>query len=425
MKPAVKFEQVSKRYELGTGQTSLRRLVARPVKKILRRNTELPPHMVLWALKDVSFEVERGSALGLVGPNGSGKTTSLKLLSKITQPTSGHINVSGRVSALIELGAGFHPDLTGRENVYLNGTILGMPRKAIDKQFDKIVAFSGLERFIDTPVKRYSSGMYVRLGFSVAAHVEPDVLLVDEVLAVGDAQFRQKCARRIEELQGLGTTIVFVAHNLYLVRSICDKAVFLLNGQVQQSGDVDNVLSSYESWLFDRQREQGEEVALSHGHLSGASKDTFIRRIEIRNLNSGSMEEFSHNDTAEIRVHYTANKPVKEPNLVLRIRRADGTTAAMIRTADYGIKLDDLAGEGMVTVTVDPLQLVSGAYMIGASILGRIDGVGLAWGESRWFQVAGLSLAYEESGGVFVPQITSAQVADAQADGKVTATAVG
>jgi len=260
MKPAVRFENVSKRYELGTGQASLKRLVTKPIKRLIGRKNKLHPSQVLWALRDVSFAVEPGSALGLVGPNGSGKTTSLKLLSKITFPTSGKIDVNGRISALIELGAGFHPDLTGRENVYLNGTILGMKRQEIDERFDQIVEFSGLERFIDTPVKRYSSGMYVRLGFSVAAHVEPDVLLVDEVLAVGDAQFRQKCAQRIEELQKIGTTIVFVAHNLYLVRSVCDKAVFLLNGETQQMGDVDDVISSYENWLFEQRQEPGRHA---------------------------------------------------------------------------------------------------------------------------------------------------------------------
>jgi lipopolysaccharide transport system ATP-binding protein len=272
MKPAVEFKNVSKRYELGTGQTSIGRVLARPIKRMLGRNVEPAEDKILWALRDLSFTVQPGRALGLVGPNGSGKTTSLKLLSKITQPTSGSIDVNGRISALIELGAGFHQDLTGRENVYLNGTILGMTRQDIDKRFDQIVAFSEIERFIDTPVKRYSSGMYVRLGFAVAAHVEPDVLLVDEVLAVGDAQFRLKCARRIEELQALGTTIVFVAHNLYLVRSVCDDAVFLLHGEMQDQGPVDDVLASYENWLFERQLESGGKESAATGRKSGSEK---------------------------------------------------------------------------------------------------------------------------------------------------------
>ncbi|MCA9897837.1 MAG: ABC transporter ATP-binding protein [Ardenticatenaceae bacterium] len=406
MKPAVRFENVTKRYELGTGQTSIKRILMKPFRK-----NSVPDSQILWALRDVNFEIPPGSALGLVGPNGSGKTTSLKLLSKITFPTSGKVHINGRISALIELGAGFHPDLTGRENVYLNGTILGMKKEEIDKRFDQIVDFSGIERFIDTPVKRYSSGMYVRLGFSVAAHVEPDVLLVDEVLAVGDAQFRQKCARRIEELQAIGTTIVFVAHNLYLVRSVCDKAVFLLKGVVQEQGDVDGVLNTYENWLIKQQIEQGgAPAAAMRGKIDGHSQDVAIQQIEMRNLNSGSNEDFNYDDPAEIRVHYKTEKPIQDPNLVVRITRADGATAAMIRTADYGLKLDDLEGEGVISIKMDQLQLATGGYVLNVSLLGPIDGVALAWGNSRWVQVSGISLGHEESSGVFVPNIAGAHV---------------
>ncbi|WP_420643984.1 ABC transporter ATP-binding protein [Candidatus Leptofilum sp.] len=407
MKPAVRFENVSKRYELGTGQTSIKRLITKPFK----RNKAVPESQILWALKDVSFNIEPGSALGLVGPNGSGKTTSLKLLSKITFPSSGKVHINGRISALIELGAGFHPDLTGRENVYLNGAILGMKKEEIDKRFDQIVDFSGIDRFIDTPVKRYSSGMYVRLGFSVAAHVEPDVLLVDEVLAVGDAQFRQKCARRIEELQAIGTTIVFVAHNLYLVRSVCDKAVFLLKGVVQQQGEVDEVLNNYENWLIEQQIKSGGTPATAmRGKIAGHSQDVAIQDITVHNLNSGSTEDFKYNDAAEIRVHYKTNKPIQDPNLVVRITRADGATAAMIRTADYGLKLDDLEGEGVILLKMDQLQLATGGYVLNVSLLGPIDGVALAWGNSRWIQVSGISLGHEESSGMFVPRIAAAGV---------------
>ena len=411
MKPAVRFDKVSKRYELGTGQTSIKRIIKKPFARMLGRKNGIPESQVLWALRDVSFNIEPGSALGLVGPNGSGKTTSLKLLSRITFPTSGRVHINGRISALIELGAGFHPDLTGRENVYLNGTILGMKKEEIDKRFDQIVDFSGIERFIDTPVKRYSSGMYVRLGFSVAAHVEPDVLLVDEVLAVGDAQFRQKCARRIEELQQIGTTIVFVAHNLYLVRSVCDQAVFLLKGVVQQQGDVDEVLNNYENWLIEQQIEQGgAPAAAMRSKVDGHSQDVGIQEIVMRNLNSGSSENFNYDDPVEIRVHYKTQKPISKPNLVVRITRADGATAAMIRTADYGLELDDLEGEGVISLKMDQLQLATGGYVMNVSLLGPIDGVALAWGNSRWIQVSGISLGHEESSGMFVPNIASVQV---------------
>ncbi len=405
MTPAVRFEHVSKKYRLGTGHSSLRDLLTRPFAKVRGQAEE---DQILWALKDVSFEIPHGSALGLIGPNGSGKTTTLKVLSKITQQTSGNIWVNGRISALIELGAGFHQDLTGRENIYLNATILGMPRRDIDKAFDKIVAFSGLERFIDTPVKRYSSGMYVRLGFSVAAHVEPDVLLVDEVLAVGDAQFRQKCARRIEELQAMGTTIVFVAHNLYLVKSVCEKAVFLLNGKMQAQGDVADVIGKYEEWLHSRPAD--DRARLDERISQGQSSEIKINQIEVVNLNAGTAEVFEYNDPVEIRVHYEAKRPVRDPNLVLRIRRADGTTACMIRTADYGYKLKDVAGTGVISVVVDPLQLAGGAYMVMVSLLGPVDGVQLAWSDSKWFQVSGISFGFEETSGVFVPQVAQARV---------------
>ncbi|MCP4419993.1 MAG: ABC transporter ATP-binding protein [Chloroflexi bacterium] len=415
MKPAVCFDNVSKRYELGTGQTSLKRIISKPIAKMMGRKNSLPENQVLWALKDVNFDIEPGSALGLVGPNGSGKTTSLKLLSKITFPSSGQVHINGRISALIELGAGFHPDLTGRENVYLNGTILGMKKHEIDKRFDQMVDFSGIERFIDTPVKRYSSGMYVRLGFSVAAHVEPDVLLVDEVLAVGDAQFRQKCARRIEELQAIGTTIVFVAHNLYLVRSVCDKAAFLLKGVVQQQGDVDEVLNSYENWLIEQQIKEGASSTAAMGsERSGHSQEVAIQEVLVHNLNDGSTEAFSYNDPVEIRVQYKTDKPIPNPNLVVRITRADGATAAMIRTTDYGLRLDDLEGEGVISLKMDHLQLATGGYVVNVSLLGAIDGVALAWANSRWIQSSGISLGHEESSGMFVPRVASAEVQEAQ-----------
>ncbi|GAB4263773.1 MAG: ABC transporter ATP-binding protein [Candidatus Promineifilaceae bacterium] len=411
MKPAVRFENVSKKYVLGTGHSSLGALIKTPVRRLLRR--PVPEPQVLWALKDASFDIEPGRALGLIGPNGSGKTTSLKLLSKITFPTSGRISVNGRISALIELGAGFHPDLTGRENVYLNATILGMKRHEIDARFDRIVEFSGLERFIDTPVKRYSSGMYVRLGFSVAAHVEPDILLVDEVLAVGDAQFRQKCARRIEELQKLGTTIVFVAHNLYLVKSVCDEAVFLLNGQIQDRGPVDDVISSYEKYLHELQARSLEEDKidpLRGDRRRGVTTNLKITGINVVNEQGETPEQFYHNEPVEIRIHYQAKKKLERPNVILRIRRADGTTAAMIRTADYGLALDPLEGDGTISLKIDPIQLAGGAYLISASLQGPVDGVGLAWADSRWFQVSGVSVSFEESSGVFVPHVATVQV---------------
>jgi lipopolysaccharide transport system ATP-binding protein len=411
MHPAITFDHISKRYRLGSGQTSLREALASSLRGALGRRSTAEDRPFLWALRDVSFEVPRGGALGLIGPNGAGKTTALKILASITQPTSGRLSVRGRVSALIELGAGFHPDLTGRENVYLNGAILGLSSRDIDRSFDRIVEFAGLERFIDTPVKRYSSGMYVRLGFSVAAHVEPDVLLVDEVLAVGDAHFRQKCAERIEALRKMGTTLIFVAHNLYLVRSVCDEVLFMADGQIKSQGDPVTAIGAYERWLQGRQlsaRSLVDEEDGSGSENGPAAID--IRGVEILTAEGQRAEEFTPADAVEIRVHYTARRPIHSPNFVLRIIRADGTTCSMIRTADHGIALEDLDGSGSLSLIIDPLQLTGGAYAIGAMILGPIDGVALGHQHSDWFRVHSTMLSFQEASGVFIPHVAAARL---------------
>jgi ABC-type polysaccharide/polyol phosphate transport system ATPase subunit len=240
----IQFESVSKRYYLGATRRSLREAMARSTSKVLRQQGD-HQHQEFWALRDVTFEVGHGEALGIVGPNGAGKTTILKLLSRVTQPTKGRIKTDGRVAALIELGAGFHPDLTGRENVFLNGTIMGLSQREIRRRFDSIVAFAELEQFIDTPIKRYSSGMYARLGFSVAAHVDPDILLVDEVLSVGDEAFQQKCFHFIHAFVESGRTSVFVSHSLYAIEQLCDRLIWLDHGGIAQQGDPATVLRAY------------------------------------------------------------------------------------------------------------------------------------------------------------------------------------
>ena len=408
MSAAIRFENVSKTYRLGESRRTLREALSGTVRKAMSHRSD-SKQSVLWALRDVGFEVAAGEAVGIIGPNGAGKTTTLKLLSKITQPTSGRITVNGRLSALIELGAGFHPDLTGRENIYLNAVILGLSRKEVERRFDSIVEFSGLEGFINTPVKRYSSGMYVRLGFAVAVHTEPEILLVDEVLAVGDSQFRHRCAQRIEELRSLGTTIVFVSHNLPLVRSVCNRGVFLANGRIQARGDVVDVINAYETYLHQTQTEMLPESILdSHKLLESSVIE--ITQIEIRRLNRDRADELCYDDAAEVRVRFRAREPIHRPNLVVRIVRADGTTCCMIRTADYGYALEDLEGQGVISLAVDPLQLAGGAYVIDARLLGALDGLPLARKHSLWFEVVGLSSGHGESGGVFVPHVAWVRV---------------
>lgn len=204
-------------------------------------------HEDFWALRDVSFEVPQGSTFGLIGSNGSGKSTLLKCLAKIYYPTSGTISSNGRVAALLEVGSGFHPELTGRENIYLNGSILGMSRKVIDAKFDQIVDFSGVEEFIDQPVKNYSSGMYVRLGFSVAIHVEPEILIVDEVLAVGDAEFQAKCSQKFVQFREEGRTVILVSHSMEMVKGMCDQVAWLNKGTLVEAGEAESTIAAYEA----------------------------------------------------------------------------------------------------------------------------------------------------------------------------------
>jgi ABC-type polysaccharide/polyol phosphate transport system ATPase subunit len=412
MTPAITFDNVSKSYRLGAG-ASLRAALTSTLSGALRRNGHAARNdNLFWALRDASFSVPRGHALGLIGPNGAGKTTVLKILADIVQPTSGRVEVNGRTSALIELGAGFHPDLTGRENVYLNAAILGLARKEVDRLFDRIVEFSGLERFIDTPVKRYSSGMYVRLGFSVAAHVEPEVLLVDEVLAVGDAQFRQKCAQRIQELQKRGTSIVFVAHNLFLVKSICDLGIFLTGGQIAAQGDVAEAINAYESWMHSQTAAAASAAQKAGpGAVVGGGSVVDILAVEVKRLDGETGPVLLHSEPVEICIQYEARQALPEANLVLRVVRGDGITSCMVRTADYGLAPGDLQpGQGRISVVIDPLQLTGGAYLIDARLTGPVDGVPLAQGHSKWFQVEGLSISHVESSGVFVPNLVRVDV---------------
>jgi lipopolysaccharide transport system ATP-binding protein len=244
----IRVENVSKRYRIGLVRQhyhTLRDGIADSVRSLFYRNGRNHQEDTFWALRDVSFEVKTGEVVGVIGRNGAGKSTLLKILSRITEPTSGFAEIHGRVGSLLEVGTGFHPELTGRENIYLNGAILGMRKAEIDRKFDEIVAFSEVENFIDTPVKHYSSGMHVRLAFAVAAHLEPEILIVDEVLAVGDAAFQKKCLGKMGDVAGLGRTVLFVSHNMSAIAQICKRIIFLENGRLRSDGDPSSVISSY------------------------------------------------------------------------------------------------------------------------------------------------------------------------------------
>jgi lipopolysaccharide transport system ATP-binding protein len=247
MQPIVRVEGLGKQYRLGARESAydtLRESLVEAVRAPFKRNGNRNPETI-WALQDLNFEVAPGEVLGIIGRNGAGKSTLLKVLSRITEPTTGRAELFGRVASLLEVGTGFHPELTGRENIYLNGAVLGMKRAEIDRKFDQIVEFSELEKFLDTPVKRYSSGMYMRLAFAVASHLEPEILVVDEVLAVGDAQFQKKCLGKMENAATQGRTVLFVSHNMIAVQSLCQRAIWLDGGKVLQEGPANSIVSNY------------------------------------------------------------------------------------------------------------------------------------------------------------------------------------
>lgn len=259
---AIQVENLGKRYRIGKSvqatssrQRILQKLSA-PFGYLASTFREPVADEIIWALKDVSFQVKSGEVIGLIGRNGAGKSTLLKLLSRITEPTHGRALIDGRVGSLLEVGTGFHPELTGRENIVLSGTILGMKRAEINRKFDEIVAFAGIERFLDTPVKRYSSGMYVRLAFAVAAHLEPEILLVDEVLAVGDAAFQKKCLGKMGDVASEGRTVLFVSHNMVAVQNLCQRVIWLHDGQIRREGSTNEVLNQYLSVSYSAKTEQ-------------------------------------------------------------------------------------------------------------------------------------------------------------------------
>jgi len=251
---AIRAENLSKRYRIGERERylalrdALAGLLKAPLRALRRGNDD----SYIWALKDVSFEVPEGEVLGIIGRNGAGKTTLLKILARVTDPTEGYAEVRGRVGSLLEVGTGFHPELTGRENVFLSGAILGMSRRDIQRRFDEIVSFAGVERFIDTPLKRYSTGMQMRLAFAVAAHLEPDILLVDEVLAVGDAEFQRKCLGKMERVGGEGRTVIFVSHQMNQIRRLCQRVIWMEAGRVFEEGPTAKVTAAYEAAMSSR-----------------------------------------------------------------------------------------------------------------------------------------------------------------------------
>ncbi|HEY2786233.1 MAG TPA: ABC transporter ATP-binding protein [Fimbriiglobus sp.] len=329
MHPAIRIQNLSKRYRLGTapvGHANATEMVTRAVKSAWQKVRQLSGPAAtdsdhgFWAVKDVSFEVNRGEVLGVIGRNGAGKSTLLKLLSRITEPTKGRIEVRGRLSSLIEVGAGFHPELTGRENVHLYGCILGMTRAEIASKFDRIVQFAEIGEFLDTPVKRYSSGMFVRLAFSVAAHLEPEILVVDEVLAVGDATFQKRCLDRMTELARQGRTVLFVTHNLQLVPQLCSRAVMLTRGRVEKMGDSGEVTRHYLARLL----EDAQLGNLADKPRTGDGRARFVRGSLV-DEGGRTVAQFVSGDDLIVRMEVESKVAIPDVALAVVLSNVYGT----------------------------------------------------------------------------------------------------
>jgi ABC-type polysaccharide/polyol phosphate transport system ATPase subunit len=365
MAPIIQFKQVSKLYYLGSKRAYLRYLLPDSLQRETR-STNGQKNGELWALKDFSFEVEPGESVGLIGPNGAGKTTTLSILAGITRPTYGEVHVQGRVGALIQLGAGFHPELTGRENIYLNGVIMGLSTKKINQIIDEIIDYSELEKFIDTPIKRYSSGMNVRLGFSVAVNLNPDILLIDEVLAVGDASFKAKCFGKIRRLRQAGVTVILVSHELSQIRNLCDRAIFIQNKLIM-SGEVNDVIQCYYESVFSGEHE--DETAYDNREEAGsAATVACISSVEFINKHGEQTNQFNTGDALKIRINYHANETVDNPAFGVSIHSDDGLRLFGVNTQGDNYSIQTIEGEGSIEFIISSLPFLHGTYLVSVGL---------------------------------------------------------
>jgi len=379
MTASIVFEGVSKHYRGSAAYRSLREDISGGVGRALRR--ERAPRGVVRALDDVSLEVSQGESFAIIGENGAGKSTALKIATRITYPTAGTVRVRGRVGALVEVGTGLHPELTGRENIQLFGTILGHSRRDIARHFDAIVDFSGIAAALDQPVKQYSSGMELRLGFSVAAHLEPDVLLVDEAIAVGDAGFHYRCVERMSELVREGRTLVFVSHDMPAIEALCSRAIWLRQGIIHRDGRASEVVRDYLLDLQDRRVAADESIVVGSDELR-------ITRVSVHDGAGREVDAVPQGESVTIRIHYRAERPIPRPGFSVGL--GDGrlecfTMASMLIDGDVP---EVISGEGHVDCTFVRLPLQPKTYEIWASILGG-SGYGdlVTWQRLRLFQV--------------------------------------
>ena len=356
---AVSAVGLGKRYRLGRVESGFQRL-----RHKARRRTG-PGHT--WALRDVTFEVPQGEALAIVGSNGAGKSTLLKILARLTEPTTGYVDVAGRVSALLEVGTGFSPELTGRENVYLNGTLSGMSRRDIDRRLDEIVAFAGVDEHLDKPVKWYSSGMYVRLGFAVAAHLEPDILIVDEVLAVGDLSFQQKCLGRMNEVASDGRTVLFVSHNLAAVSALCTRAMYLRDGGIRAQGQTRAVIDRYVD----------DVKSTAHIDVRDRSDRKGDGRLRFTAIRIGGGSSVKTGDDCKISLSYEGKPGLGAVRVAIAVYGALLEPIFQCLNDDSGDLISEIAAEGTFTCSIPRMPLAPGHYTL--SVICEVDGKVADW----------------------------------------------
>ena len=381
--PPIVFDHIWKRYMIGTHHDSLRDAIPSLLKRLINGNGHRGNEGEFWALSDVSFTVRKGENLGIVGPNGAGKSTILKLLSRITRQTRGTLKVRGRLAALIELGGGFHQDLTGAENIYLQGTMLGFSRKQVARLYDSIVAFSELEAFLNTPVKRYSSGMVVRQGFAIAAQLEPDVLLLDEVLAVGDLAFQQKCFRRFDELRARGTTMIFISHNLEAVQKLCDRVLLLQEERVVGEGEPTEMIRRYRNEVLG-----GLLKAETAAPAMQANGPLHIREVTLRDAEGAEIESIETGQPVRIEVAYEAARPIAHPVFRIGLERLDGLLCHSTSSAGRnGLLPKELTGSGSLTLEYPALNLLPNLYQVTVEVFEGSNPVPVAsLRQQRYFQ---------------------------------------
>jgi homopolymeric O-antigen transport system ATP-binding protein len=395
---AISVKNLGKQYRIGgrrerhdTFTAALTAALASPFRRLRRIGKPVPAEQLFWALRNISFELSRGEVLGVIGRNGAGKSTLLKLLSRITEPTEGRMEIHGRLGSLLEVGTGFHPELTGRENIYLNGTILGMRRHEISRKFDEIVAFSGIETFLDTPVKRYSSGMYVRLAFAVAAHLEPEILVVDEVLAVGDVEFQKKCLGKMSEVAGEGRTVLFVSHNMAAVKNLCTQAMLLQDGKIVTRGDVESSVVAY----LDLNSPVQEHGMISETASRIGTGEALLRRVTLTDDAGQITDQVMLGQPFNITTLFEIKNPIEDVFLEVGISTLDGLRVATVQNIDEarpGFSLKP--GLHEITAEID-VTLLPREYVIDV-VIGHLSGLIVDWVE-RTLQFSALNVARDST----------------------------